>query len=194
MYRYIRGMLVEKDAECLIVEVHGIGYQIEIAPGLYEKLPVSNSEIFLHITFVIREFSQKLYGFLEKGERDLFEHLLDISGVGPKLALNIVGKLGYHGLQDALITKNVQRLCSVPGIGKKTAERLLLELKGVSLSPASPYTIESKHPKHIQDAISALINLGYSSQASLNAVTKTCAEAPDLIDVGALITKSLQSL
>ena len=194
MYRYIRGILVETHEEHVIVEVHGIGYYIAIAPGLSEKLSPNQSEVCLHVAFVIREFSQTLYGFLDKAERDLFENLLDISGVGPKLALNIVGKMGYHALQEAIIQKNVSLLCTIPGIGKKTAERLLLELKGARLAPASTIQIETSHPKHIQDAISALINLGYSPQASKSAVFQTTQDTPDLVDVGSVISKSLQLL
>lgn len=192
MYSYVRGTVVNAHTDQVVVEVNGIGFCIFIAPHHYSKLPPERSEVCLYTCFVIREFSQALYGFLEIEVRDLFERLLNISGVGPKLALNIVGHLSIDQLHQAYIQKDIPLLCSVPGIGKKTAERLLLELK--NSMPASSFRMQSHSSHYIQDAISALINLGYTPQASQAAVAKTSDEAPELKDVGELISKSLQLL
>ncbi len=193
MYSYLRGTLVEAHLEHVVLDVNGLGFCLFIAPGHYTKLPAERSTLCLYTSFVIREFSQSLYGFLHAHERDLFDKLLDISGVGPKLALNIVGHLPREKLEQVWVNKDVNLLCTVPGIGKKTAERLILELKGV-MAGVTPVRIQTDAPHHIRDAISALINLGYSPQASQAAVTKTGESNPDLQDTGALISKSLQLL
>lgn len=192
MYSYLRGTLIESHIEHVVLDVNGMGFCIFLAPNHYAKLPPERSELCLYTAFVIREFSQSLYGFQSAQDRDLFEKLLDISGVGPKLALNIIGHLSREQLERIWLNKDIALLCSVPGVGKKTAERLLLDLKGAM--PTQSMRVLPQGPSHIQDAISALINLGYSPQASHNAVTKTSEVAPELRDVGTLISKSLQLL
>lgn len=195
MYRYMKGQIVSiKDDHCLL-EVQGIGYQIHLAPNYAVKLPAK--EVMLHISFVIREFSQALYGFLQESERDIFETLLDISGIGPKLALSIIGHLPPSELKLVLLNKDVQALVKVPGIGKKTAERLMLELKGSALNLIQIDTqqVSVKHPPLLEDAISALVNLGYSQQAASRAVTKTYESYEnELCDISELITDSLRNI
>jgi len=191
----MKGQIVSiKDDHCLL-EVQGIGYQIHLAPNYAVKLPAK--EVMLHISFVIREFSQALYGFLQESERDIFETLLDISGIGPKLALSIIGHLPPSELKLVLLNKDVQALVKVPGIGKKTAERLMLELKGSALNLIQIDTqqVSVKHPPLLEDAISALVNLGYSQQAASRAVTKTYESYEnELCDISELITDSLRNI
>lgn len=193
MYSYIKGTVVAiKDDSC-VVDVQGIGYRILLAPHHATKL--STGTVFLYLSFVIREFSQALYGFLHESERDIFEKLLDISGVGPKLALSIIGHLSPQDLKEVLLQKDIATLCKVPGIGKKTAERLLLELKGSHLEfISSPATISVKQPPLLQDAISALINLGYSQSSAQKAVSKTFESYSDTPDLSDLITASLRNV
>ncbi len=194
MYRYMKGTITAIREDHCLLEVQGIGYQILLAPGYAPKL--SQKETFIHLSFVIREFSQALYGFLHEEERDLFELLLDISGIGPKLALSIVGHLPPHELKLALLNKDLQTLVKIPGIGKKTAERLLLELKGSSLNLIQVDTTKSlKNPPLLEDAVSALVNLGYSQQAAQRAVTKTYESFDEgHIDLSELITDSLRNI
>lgn len=197
MYTYFKGQLTAVTEEHAVVEIQGIGYRLHLAPNYYLRLPLAPANITLHVSFVIREFSQTLYGFLEEGERDLFEKLIDISGIGPKLALSIIGHMSTDELQDALITNDVQLLCKVPGIGKKTAERLLLELKGKSLElirTKPQATLSAKNPPLLQDAVSALINLGYSQANAQRAVTITLENFKEPPELAILITASLRHL
>ena len=133
MYAFIRGQLTHLSTGSLVLENQGIGYKILIPVHTAFHLLELGKEILLYTSFVIREFSHTLYGFLHVDEKELFESLIDISGVGPKLALSLVGHLSIPALQTIVIKEDVQALCKIPGIGKKTAERLLVELKGKSL-------------------------------------------------------------
>ena len=195
MYSYFKGTLVAiREGSCTI-EVHGVGYQIQIATNYALKLPAVSSPIVLHVAYVIREFSQALYGFLQESERDIFEKLLDISGIGPKLALSIIGSMPPAELKTILLNKDVQALCKVPGIGKKTAERLLLELKESALTLIQiDATVSHKNPPLIQDAVSALINLGYTQAAAQKAVTATLETYKESPSIAELISASLRNV
>ncbi len=195
MYSYLKGTLVTVADDACLVEVHGIGYKVHLAANYSLKLPTPPKEVFLHVSFVIREFSQALYGFLHESERDIFEKLLNISGIGPKLALSIVGHLTPSDLKSVLINKDVKTLCNVPGIGKKTAERLLLELKEASLAfVAYNPQVSAKNPPLLQDAISALINLGYNQSQAVTAVTQTLETFSETPDIAELISASLRNV
>ncbi|MCE5293542.1 MAG: Holliday junction branch migration protein RuvA [Chlamydiales bacterium] len=195
MYSYLKGKLTQvKEGQC-VIEIQGIGYQIQLSANYALKLPPTSSEVLMHVSFVIREFSQAFYGFLHESERDIFEKLLDISGVGPKLALSIVGSLSPTDLRTILANKDVAALCKVPGIGKKTAERLLLELKESNLAFIEMDTrISAKNPPLLQDAISALQNLGYSQAAAQRAVNETFETYKEPPSISELITASLSNI
>ena len=195
MYSYIKGQLVSIKEDSCLVEVQGIGYHILLASNYTSKLPSAPCEILFHVSFVIREFSQCLYGFLQESERDIFEKLLNISGVGPKLALSIVGHLKPQDLKAVLLNKDVQTLCKVPGVGKKTAERLFLELKetAIELIQIDASTTIKTLPL-LRDAISALINLGYSQASAQRAVNSTFETYQEPPEISELITASLRNI
>ena len=195
MYSYISGKLVSINHECAIIDVQGIGYRVLLAPNYSLRLPLAPALVTLHVSFVIREFSQALYGFLEEAERDIFETLLNISGVGPKLSLSIIGHMPPSSLKEALVTKDIAMLCKVPGIGKKTAERLLLELKESSLTfiQTNPQ-VSAKNPPLLQDAVSALVNLGYNQLTAQRAVQTTLDAFPEPPELTMLITMSLRNM
>ena len=193
MFRYLTGKLAAVNYESATVDIFGVGFYVFIPPSNNAKLPPIGQMVTLHVSFVIREFSQSLYGFFSEQERDIFEELLSVSGIGPKLALNIVGHLTPSAFADALIRKDIQKLCLVPGIGKKTAERLLLELKGMSL----PLSEQASHcsPPLLQDAVLALVNLGYNHLQAQKAVTKTLEGLSEKrYDLPSLITSSLRNI
>ncbi|GAB5411686.1 MAG: Holliday junction branch migration protein RuvA [Chlamydiales bacterium] len=173
MFEYISGVLKGITPEKAIVDVNGIGYQIHIPLSCYADGQKIESSITFYTCFVVREDSQRLFGFINRQERNLFIQLSDVSGVGPKTALALIGHLGSHNLEQAILTANTATLSKVPGIGRKTAERLALEMRDKihkSKGPKVPY-IPSK-PCLKTDAISALMNLGYSNTQATKATEK----------------------
>src|SRR5437868_894036 len=128
MYAFIKGLLVQSSPMSVIVETNGIGYRVFIPANVFGKLPQINHQVILHLSYVVRELSQTLYGFHSESERDLFEELMGVTGIGPKMALNVIGHLSLQDLQRAVSSHDIVSLSKVPGIGKKTAERLIIEM------------------------------------------------------------------
>lgn len=189
MYDYIRGTLAEVTPSSVVLDVTGLGYRIFIPFNNFVKMPAVNETLALFTSFVIRENSQSLYGFLTRHERDLFEQLLTTSGIGPKTALSLVGHLDYGQLIGSIRANDTQSLCRVPGIGKKTAERLVLEIKDklpsvLAAEEAGPWILK-------QDAIRALVHLGYAEMAAQKAVTSVLKKEEE-IDLSSLITLALR--
>lgn len=190
MYAYFQGKLAKKTPLELIIDVQGIGYRFYIPTNLFGKLPHVGEIVLLHASCVVRETSQTLYAFAHAEERDLFELLLTFSGIGPKTALSIVGHFELSDLEQVVLTGNSRRLTQVPGIGKKTAERLIIDLKGklkVSSFPDST-TSSSK----IQDALNALLHLGCSQTHAEQAVKRALDELTEECDLATLISASLK--
>jgi Holliday junction DNA helicase RuvA len=189
MIYHLKGTLTEASPLHITIDVHGVGYGILTPINTLGKLPQIGKEILLYTSLQVREDSQKLYGFLTKEERALFEKLIEISGIGPKTALSLLGHLEISDLEIALQQSNTALLSKVPGIGKKTAERLTIEmkdkiksLKGTSLTGISSL----KETGPVADAISALINLGYSAvqaQKAVNSAAKDIGKEPQLADL-----------
>lgn len=164
MIGYLEGKLIYKSPEYLIVDVHGIGYQILVPLSTFYELPRLNEPVKLHVTTIFSVDNLQLYGFLTKGEKDLFQLLITVSRIGPKLALNILSKIRVEDLVRALMRDDRERL-RVPGIGKKIIERMVLELKDkiVTIYPSLGLSLEKgKQERKVEnEVISALINLGY---------------------------------
>lgn len=201
MYAYIKGMLIHATPSAVILETGGIGYKIFIPANLLNRLPQLEQETLLHTSFVIRENAQTLYGFLTVQERDLFEVLQNVTGVGPKLALSLTGHLNLTELHRAVSNHDVGTFAKVPGVGKKIAERLILEMRGKldSLFPQDVHELAtslSLDPKAqcIHDAMGALINLGYNQNSAQKAIKKTLSELPESTDLGTLITMALKNI
>lgn len=199
MFAFIRGTLVQSSPSFAIIEANGIGYKIFISPNTFPKLPKIETSLLLHASFVIREFSQALYGFLTAQERDFFEALMNVTGIGPKLALSIIGHIDLHHLNLAINQHDISTICKIPGIGKKTAERLIIEMRDKlsSLLPPSPsdfsvHTHADPRSQTINDAMGALINLGYNQITAQKAIKKTLKDTSEEIDLASLITTALK--
>ena len=164
MIGYLEGKLIYRSPEYSIVEVNGIGYQVLTPLLTFYELPRLNEPVRLHIATIFSVDNLQLYGFLTKGEKDVFLLLITVSRIGPKLALNILSRIKAEDLVQALMKGDHERL-RVPGIGKKIIERMVLELKdkitGISLAPALSTEKESPGRQVENEVISALINLGY---------------------------------
>lgn len=196
MYAYIKGKLVYGSALFAILESGGIGYKIFIPASLYVKLPPLGQEIQLYTSFIVRELSQALYGFLKDEERELFETLLGVTGIGPKSALSLLGHMPIYDLQMAISQGDTFTLTKIPGVGKKTAERLIIEMRDkIHLSTSLEIT-EPKDPsaQKVNDAMGALINLGYNQMIAQKAVKKCMKELPESINLADFISYALKNV
>lgn len=175
MIALLTGKLRRKAIDHLVVEVSGVGYQVQTPLSTYYKLPDIGEEVTLHIHTHVREDTLSLYGFLEEEEKSLFLLLMGVSGIGPRLALGILSSLSVADIASAIQASDDSKLCTIPGIGKKTAARLLLELKDkTKLLPvtSAPADRGAAVIDHRDDALSALINLGYKKQQAEESLKK----------------------
>ena len=174
----IQGQLVEKSPPQVVLLAHGVGYEIDVPMSTFCALPALGQETCLLTHLVVREDAQLLYGFLTAEERQAFRALIRISGVGPRIALAVLSGMSVEDLIQAVATQQSARLQKVPGIGKKTAERLLLELKG-RLGDALPGSAAHEGQvgsDHTRDILHALASLGYSEREAELAVRALPAE------------------
>ena len=194
MFEYLKGTLTDSSPQKITLEVGGIGYGLFISITTFEKLPQMGSEVKIYTAAVIREDSHKLFGFLSLEEKVFFNTLCEISGIGPRLAIAILGHMTLEDLHTAVEHHNTKAISKIPGIGKKMAERLILELRDkfqkgdkgeISLSG-------SKEPGPISDAISALINLGYNpmeAQRAVQSAVSSNEKEPPLAELISLALK-----
>lgn len=186
MYESIQGILKDKDPHKAVVEAAGVGYRLSIPLSTYAKLPATGAPIYLFLSQVVREDSNTLYAFLCKDERNLFETLITISGIGPKTGLAIIGHIEIGAFQNAIAASDTRLLSKIPGIGKKTAERLVIEMR-------DKFKGKTKGTTLLGDAVTALLNLGYnplSAQKAVQAVLEEKAET----DLAKIITAALQKI
>lgn len=162
MIAHLRGKLLTKHPNQVIVETAGVGYEVNISVPTFSELPAIGSEVALHIHTHVREDVIALYGFLQPAEKQLFEKLMTVSGIGAKLAITILSGMAADEMSGAIRGNDVARLTRIPGIGKKTAERMVLELRD-KLPPATGVSTPSVPIMSAveEDVLSALMNLGY---------------------------------
>ena len=186
----LSGTLIEKQPPQVLVDCHGVGYEVDVPMSTFYNLPAVGSPVSLLTHFVVREDAQLLYGFGTVAERDTFRQLIRISGVGPRTALGVLSGMGVEELARAVTEQNPGRLVKVPGIGKKTAERLLLELKGklgADLgAPVSGAAVTDAH----HDIQQALMALGYNDREAAQALKALPAD----IGVSEGIKQALKAL
>lgn len=182
MIGQLRGIILEKQPPQLLIDVHGVAYEVDAPMSTFYHLPDVGLEVVLHTHFVVREDAQHLYGFYAKEERALFRTLLKVNGVGPKLALTLLSSIDPGEFIHCIMNNDLNSLTRVPGVGKKTAERLMIEMRDkVSNLPQSaasvslPQALSSQRTSNssaTQDAVAALIALGYKPQEASRAVSK----------------------
>jgi Holliday junction DNA helicase RuvA len=189
MIGFLRGILVHKAPPLLLLDVHGVGYEVEAPMTTFYNLPVVGSEVKLHTHLVVREDAHILFGFSSEADRVLFRSLIKVSGVGPKLALTLLSGLTADQFQRAIHDNDTHALVRLPGVGKKTAERLIIEMRdrlpefgggampeiSVNFSPAAA------SPK--QEAISALCALGYKPQDAAKMVQNIASDGQRCEDI-----------
>ena len=170
----LTGRLAEKNPPQLILDVQGVGYEIDVPMSTFYNLPAAGETVTLLTHFAIREDGHFLYGFLSEAERFTFRQLLKISGIGARTALSVLSGLSVNDLASAVARQEVGRLVKIPGIGKKTAERLLLELKGklAETAPVSASTVNDAN----HDILNALLALGYNEREAASAMKNLPAD------------------
>lgn len=194
MLEYIRGKLEQSTLVKAVVDVGGLGYLVHIPLSVYAKLPQIGAEVTFFISTVIREDSHKLYGFLTQNDRDFFEKLNEVSGIGPKTSLALLGALDSSDLQNALSGGNIALLHKVPGIGKKTAERLIVEMRDKVKHFEKETPISLSTGDKSSDAIQALIHLGYQPLNAQKAVKKVLGDNETELSLPELITSALRCI
>lgn len=170
----LSGILLEKNPPQLLVDCHGVGYEVSVPMSTFYNLPVTGEKVILLTHFVVREDAQLLYGFGSAEELAVFRQLIKISGVGPRMALAILSGMSVPDLAQAITLQEAGRLTRIPGIGKKTAERLLLELKG-KLGADLGSTGGAQPNDASADILNALVALGYSDKEALLAMKQVPA-------------------
>lgn len=182
----IQGQLVERSGNTVLVDTGGVCYELELTSTAVARLPTGKSRIQLYTHFVVREDAQLLYGFVDREERNLFRTLIRINGVGPKLALNLISSIVLADLARSIQDNDVSLLTRVPGVGRKTAERLLVELKGTlaDLVVVAETTAPRSANRVALEAEQALVALGYrpgEAQRVVSSVESTAATTEDIV-------------
>lgn len=198
MIAQLSGKLIHKSPEYSIIDVGGVGYQVFTPYSTFFELPDSGNHVTLHVYTHIREDALQLFGFLTMDEKEIFQLLISVSGIGPKLGANILSGITPEELKNAISRENLGRLTSVPGVGKKTAERMILELKDKILKLHKEKPEMHARPmvtsdEILEDAVSALVNLGYKRPQAEGALDKVRKENPD-IDLEEMIRGALKIL
>jgi holliday junction DNA helicase RuvA len=198
MIGQLRGRLLDKRAPWLLLDVAGVGYEVEAPMTVFYQLPEAGADIVLHTHFVVREDAQLLYGFSSRFERELFRALIKVNGVGPKLALAILSGMEAERLVRCIEAQDSSTLVKIPGVGKKTAERLLIEMSDrLGKLDGLPAALPGQRPialpsDAVTDAVAALESLGYRPKDAQAAVAKV-ADA-DSLSSEMLIRMALKSL
>jgi Holliday junction DNA helicase RuvA len=196
LINYLKGTLEYADEGSLIIEVNGVGYKLAVPLSAMEKLPPLGGELKIYTYLQVKEDELCLYGFLSKEEQSVFEKLITVSGIGPKGAINILSVLSPMDIYMAIVSADIKLLSSVSGIGKKTAQRIVLELKDkmgnlpvMDLNELQTVSLENNGL--VEDALSALMALGYKRAEALQAVRQVYTEGMEL---EAVIKASLKKL
>jgi len=171
MIAHLRGRILEKNPNRVVLEAAGVGYDVSISVASFSGLPAEGAEVSLYIHTHVREDTLALYGFLRRDEKRLFERLIGVSGIGPKLAITVLSGMAADAVVAAVRGNDLAALTRIPGVGKKTAERMVLELRdkleGLEAAPSAPPASRME-----EDVVSALVNLGYQRSPAEQAVRR----------------------
>jgi Holliday junction DNA helicase RuvA len=199
MIARLSGILIEKSITQCVVDVHGVGYRVVVPLTTFYELPEIGQPVVIHIHTHVREDAINLYGFHAREERAVFQLMISVSGIGPKLAINILSGIAAGELIRAVTTDDLKRLTSIPGVGKKTAERMILEMKdkaakfGRESVPAG--TVAFKTGDQVKDdAFSALVNLGYKGSTVKEVIDRIVRESKEIPSLDQLLKQALKTL
>ena len=193
MIVYIKGKIITKESDRVVINVSGIGYECNISFYTYENLPETGSEVSLNTFLQITENSHSLYAFIDLEEKSLFKMLISINGIGPKTVMPILSSARPDDIINRIISGDVSMLSSLPGIGTKTAKRIIVELKDKLSNYSSDQIPESEDNNIIKDSLNALASLGYTGVSIKREINKILAEEPE-IEIEDLIKKTLSTI
>ncbi len=193
----LQGKVIEKQAPDLLIDVQGVGYEVLVSLNTFFSVPAVGESVTLHTHFVVREDVQQLYGFGTQSERQLFRHLIKVNGVGPKMALAILSGMSANDFAICVHNNDIATLVKLPGVGKKTAERLLIEMRDKigdvdATAGGSVAGAREVKPDISQEAESALIALGYKPTDAAKIISRVASES--VSDAGELIRLALKSM
>jgi len=193
MYEFIRGKLISKLATRAVIESNGVGYRLQIPLSTYEKLP-SGGEAMLLTYLSVREDGMTLFGFATPEERELFEVLLSVSGIGPSTALGVLSSCPVEDFRRAVLREDIRQLQQIRGIGKKTAQRLIFELKGVlpQMQPPAEEDERLRTADNVRDAAAALVNLGYPQKDAEKGAAAAAQRLSPTAPVAELVKNALK--
>lgn len=200
MIAFLRGTLFKKKPQSIVVDVNGVGYEVLVPLSTFYHLAEEGNAVALHIHTRLRDDTLQLFGFHTETEKELFLMLTTVSGIGPRLAVNILSRIGPNDLFDAIAEGDAPALQTIPGVGKKTSERIALELKDRAVkarnrleTPVAETTTSPRGHRLVDDALSALLNLGYSPKAAREAVEKSSSAVSEP-NLEAIIREALRLL
>ena len=173
----LSGILAAKQPPQIVIDVGGVGYEVDVPMSTFYALPATGERVQLMTHYVVREDAHLLYGFATNDERAAFRQLIKVTGIGPKVALAVLSGLSVSELNQAIMLQDVKRLTRVPGIGTKTAERLLLELRGKAVTGAGGSALPAP-PSPADDVVNALLALGYNEKEAASACRDLPADQP----------------
>jgi len=201
MISRLSGILIQKSVPAITVDVHGVGYRVFVPLTTFYELPEAGGPVTLHLHTHVKEDAINLFGFFTLEERNMFQVMISVSGIGPRLAMNILSGISAAELMDAITGGNLRRLLHIPGVGRKMAERLVLELKDkvVKLDRDQTAVRDRAVPMTAaeavrEDAFSALLNLGYKNVPAREAIEKVMQEEEAVPPLDLLLKKALQRL
>jgi Holliday junction DNA helicase RuvA len=199
MIAHLHGVLAVKTVERVVLDVHGVGYHVVVPLSTYYALPDLQEHVTLLTTMYVREDTMRLYGFATPEEQEVFELLIGVSSVGPRLALNMLSSLSAADLREAIAQAETRRLQAIPGVGRKTAERVVLELQDkmtalTLTSSGQPRVLLTEDEQIVRDVLSALLNLGYRQAEAEKAVRTARGNQGSSLTLEALLKDALQAL
>ena len=200
MIALLSGKIAHKGISHIVVEANGVGYRVFIPLNTFYELPEAGENVTLHIHTQVRDDAINLFGFYSRQDCELFQMMISVSGIGPKVAISILSGISSPELLEAISMGNLAKLVTIPGIGKKMAERLILELrekvvKKISMDGVGVADAKRKiNDEMMEDALSALVNLGYKANAARDALAKAATDAGDKLVMDQLLKKALKIL
>ena len=196
MYDHLRGTLVVKSPTRAVIEVGGIGYELVIPLSTYERLPPEGTETTLHTHLHVREDSLRLFGFKDSDERRFFRRILEVQGIGPAVALSILSSARYADFRDAVVAEDVSLLTRLKGVGKKLAQRLVLDLKDTleKEAPVVPRSGKAVPAAFREDAVIALVTLGFPRGAAQREVDRILGKADGPMGLEKIVRLALRSM